>query len=50
MKIDENLLHLARVGIVHREALTAPIARASELLELVDDDTAVFFLPLPDAP
>ena len=49
VEIDENLLHLARIGLVHSEALTSPVARATELLELVDDDTAVLLFPLPDA-
>ena len=34
---------------VHREALAAPVARTSQFLELVDDDSAVFLLPHPHA-
>ena len=49
MQIDKNLLHFARVGVIHREALAGPIARATEFFELVDDDAAVLFLPFPDA-
>ena len=49
MQINKNLLHLARVGVVHREALAGPVARAAKLFELVDDDAAVLLLPLPDA-
>ena len=49
VEIHENLLHLACVGFVHRKALARPVARATELLELVDNDAAVLFLPLPDA-
>ena len=49
MKIDKNLLHLACVGVVHRKALAGPVTGATKLLELVDDDAAVLFLPLPDA-
>ena len=49
MEIDENLLDLARVGVVHREAFPGPIAGAAEFFELVDDDAAVLVLPLPDA-
>ena len=49
VEIDENLLHLARIGLIHRKALASPVAGATELLELVDDDAAVLLLPLPDA-
>ena len=49
VKLDEHLLHAAGILRVHREAFARPIARAAELLELVDDDVAVLFLPHPDA-
>ena len=49
VEINENLLDLARVGVVHREAFPGPIAGAAEFFELVDDDAAVLVLPLPDA-
>ena len=49
MKVDKNLLHLERVGFVHCEAFAGPVAGAAKLFELVDDDAAVLFLPLPDA-
>ena len=49
VKLHEDLLHTARIFRVHREAFARPIARATELLELVDDDVAVLFLPHPDA-
>ena len=49
VEINENLLHFARVGVVHREAFPGPIAGAAEFFELVDDDAAVLVLPLPDA-
>ena len=49
VKLDEDLLHAARILRVHREPFARPIARAAELLELLDDDAAVLFLPGPDA-
>ena len=49
VEIDKNLLHPARVGFVHCEAFAGPVAGAAKLFELVDDDAAVLFLPLPDA-
>src|SRR6185312_1189223 len=49
VKLDEHLLHAARILRVHGEPLAGPIARAAEFLELIDDDAAVFFFPGPDA-
>ena len=49
VEFDENFLHLAGIIPVHGEALAVPIARATQALELFDDDAAVFFLPRPDA-
>ena len=49
VKLDEHFLHAPRIFRVHREAFARPVARATELLELVDDDAAVFILPRPDA-
>ena len=47
VKLDEDLLHAARILRVHREPLARPVARATEFLELVDDDAAVLVLPRP---
>ncbi len=49
VKLDKHLLDAARIFRVHREPFARPIARRAELLELLDDDAAVLFLPLPDA-
>ena len=49
VKLNEHLLHATGIVRVHREAFARPIARAAELLELVDDDVAVLFFPHPDA-
>ncbi len=48
VEINEDLLHLAGVGLVHCEALARPVAGGAEFLQLVDDDAAVLFLPYPD--
>ena len=48
VQVHENLLHFAGVGVVHREALALPVARAAEFFKLLDDDAAVLFLPFPD--
>ena len=50
VKIDENLLHRARVSGIHGEAFARPIAGTAESLQLLNDDAAVFFLPFPDPP
>ena len=47
-EIDKDLRNPAAVVRVHREALALPVARAPEALELLDNDAAVLFLPLPD--
>ena len=49
VKLDEHFLHAAGIFRIHRKAFARPIARATEFLELVDDDVAVLFLPHPDA-
>ena len=49
MEIDKNLLHAPCIGFIHCESLTSPIAGTTELFELVDNDAAMFLLPLPDA-
>ena len=46
-QLGEYTGNLRGVYVVHGEALALPVAGAAELLELVDDDTAVFILPLP---
>ena len=43
------MTHPLRVGLVHGEPLAAPVARATEALELVDDDVAVLVFKIPDA-
>ncbi len=48
IQLHEDLLHATRVGRVHGEPLPRPIARAAQLLELLDDDAAVLLLPGPD--
>ena len=48
VELHEDLLHAARIGRVHREPLAGPVARAAQLLELLDDDAAVLLLPGPD--
>jgi len=48
VQADEDLPDgLGETG-VHREPLPLPVAGATQALELVGDDAAVFFLPLPD--
>ena len=48
VQVDEDLLHLAGIVLVHGEALPAPVAGGAEFLELADDDSAVLLLPFPD--
>ena len=48
IKIGEDPLHATRVIGIHREPFPGPIAGAAELLELLNDDAAVLFLPGPD--
>ena len=43
------MTHPLGVRRVHREPLAAPIARAAEPLELVDNDVAVLVFEIPDA-
>ena len=50
VKLDEDLLDAARIVRVRREPFARPVARAAESLQLFDDDSAVFLLPVPDAP
>ena len=48
VQINEDLLYLAGIGLIHSESLACPVTGAAEFLELLDDDTTVLFLPLPD--
>ena len=48
VEIHKDLLHTAAVVRVHGETGAAPITRAAQLHQLLDDDAAVLFLPLPD--
>ena len=48
VKIDEHFVHATGILRVHREPLTAPVAGSAKLFELLDNDAAVFFLPLPN--
>ncbi len=45
---DENLDHRPGQALVHGEALARPVAGSAEPLQLVEDHTAGFGLPLPD--
>ena len=48
VEVHEHALHATRVVGVHGEARAAPVAARAELLQLLQDDAAVFVLPLPD--
>ena len=48
-EVDEDFQHRPRKAFVHREAFARPVARGAEALELVEDGSAGFFLPFPDA-
>ena len=48
VKIDENLTHRAHVLRVKGVAQPRPIARTTKPLQLLDNDAAVFILPLQD--
>ena len=47
--LAERLAHRLRAALVHREAASRPVAADAELLLLLDNAAAVFFLPRPDA-
>ena len=49
VQFHEHLLDAAGIFRVHGEPFARPVARATKLLELVDDDVAVLFLPHPHA-
>ena len=48
VEINEDFLHLAGIGLIHGESLARPVAGATELLQLVDDDATMLLLPVPD--
>ena len=48
VEIDKHAHDAGVVVVVKGEALAAPVAGGAEFLELLDDDAAVLFLPLPD--
>ena len=48
VEVHEHARHAARVVLVHREPRARPVARSAERAELLQNDAAVFFLPLPD--
>ena len=47
-EVNEYLPDGFGVFLIHREAFAVPVTGAAQLVELVDDDAAVFFLPFPD--
>ena len=49
MERDKDAPHRSRQPLIHREPLTAPIRRAAEPAQLVDDGAAGFGLPFPHA-
>ena len=48
-KMNETILHLAGIILIHCETLTIPITGTPQLLKLLDDDSSVLFLLLPGA-
>ena len=48
VKIHKDSLHALRVIRVHGEALARPITRATQLLQLLNNDPPVLLFPLPD--
>ena len=47
-EIDKDLLDASGVGGVHGETLSGPVAGSAEFFELLNNDAAVFFFPLPN--
>ena len=47
VQVHENVDHRVAQPLVHRELRPRPVARSAQLLELFEDDPAVFFFPLP---
>ena len=46
IKFDESFLDCAGITIVQRVALARPVGRTAKTLELLDNDAAVFLLPI----
>ena len=47
-EIDKDLLDAGGVRRVHGKAFAGPVAGRAEFFELLNNDAAVFFLPLPN--
>ena len=47
-EINKDLLDAGGVGGVHGEAFAGPVAGCAEFFELLNNDSAVLFLPLPN--
>lgn len=47
-EIDKDFLDASRVGGVHGKAFPGPVAGSPQFFQLLDNDSAVFFFPLPD--
>ena len=47
-EIDKDLLDAGGIGGVHGETFPRPVAGSTELFELLNNDPAVFFFPLPN--
>jgi len=48
VELHKDLLNTVRILRVHGEPFAGPITGTTQLLELVDDDAAMFLLPFPD--
>ena len=48
VEIDKDLLDAGGIGGIHGEAFPGPVTGGAEFLELLDNDAAVLFFPLPD--
>src|SRR5690625_4460210 len=49
IKFHERILNRVTVIAIERENLPVPIARSTEFLKLLDDDSAMLFLPFPSS-
>ena len=49
IQVDKHLADCLGAALVHREALTLPVAGRAELFQLADNAVAVLVLPVPDA-
>ncbi len=49
VKRDEHLADGLGAAFVHRETVAAPVDRGAQTARLLRDQSAGFFLPLPDA-